>query len=507
MGRPRVLSRGPGAYECFLPAPDADSAPVLLLGVGPFPADAPVSGRKVFFVECPDFCAAMPDSWSRTRPAHWQETPPQAAPRLALFCSVWRYRQADRLFNAFWGPVLAATRAARLEAGRTASAQESEPWVLLPGNRNELLTHELGQALAECGLRVHRLPGSDLPAKLPDLLRQQRPALLLSINGRGLDAQGAVFHLLQVCNVPVVIWMVDNPWHILSSWSLPWWRKAVLCVTDAAYLPGLRRHGARHVLHLPLGAWMPPGRACGDPLQPLVFVGRSAFPNKQAFFAGLRPDATLMAEASALLAANPVRAGAPDFLWWAERLRVPLWPGKAVRRIGLGAETSSRQYRALWLRHAQRAGLTVFGDEGWKDLVPAQARAPFDLRPPLDYYAGLADVYASASYSLGLTSLLLPGALTQRHFDVWTAGGFLLTDATPGLEIFPAELVREISLESPCELERRLERLERDPALYRHLGAAWRACLARGHTLADRVDTLYGFVKQRGNPAKKNAGF
>ena len=40
-------------------------------------------------------------------------------------------------------------------------------------------------------------------------------------------------------------------------------------------------------------------------------------------------------------------------------------------------------------------------------------------------------------------------ALTQRHFDVWAAGGFLLTDRTPGLDIFPRELVEPIVLRPP----------------------------------------------------------
>jgi len=150
-----------------------------------------------------------------------------------------------------------------------------------------------------------------------------------------------------------------------------------------------------------------------------------------------------------------------------------LWPGTAVRQAGLGAETCSQWHRTLWLRAACELGLTVFGDEGWYALLASGGTRP-DIRPPLDYYGSLSGVYASARYSLNLTSLLLPSGLTQRHFDVWTAGGFLLTDSTPGLDIFPDELTAPIRLASFRDLPGVVDRLERDPALYRHLQIAWR---------------------------------
>ena len=79
------------------------------------------------------------------------------------------------------------------------------------------------------------------------------------------------------------------------------------------------------------------------------------------------------------------------------------------------------------------AGLVVVGDKGWKHhLPPGPPETP--LLPPVDYYTTLPGLYRAASYTFNVTSLLLPGGLTQRHFDVWRAGGFLLptvrTDST-----------------------------------------------------------------------------
>ena len=99
-------------------------------------------------------------------------------------------------------------------------------------------------------------------------------------------------------------------------------------------------------------------------------------------------------------------------------------------------------------------------------------------------------MYAHARYSLNVTSLLLPAGLTQRHFDVWMAGGFLLSDATPGLEIFPDELARPIRATHPARLCVQVERLEKDPLLRPHLAEAWRACLRQQHSYGARVRSL-----------------
>ncbi|MCL1984864.1 MAG: glycosyltransferase, partial [Betaproteobacteria bacterium] len=222
----------------------------------------------------------------------------------------------------------------------------------------------------------------------------------------------------------------------------------------------------------------------GTQVNPLVFVGRSSFPGRQNFFAASRlPPATLQDALALLQLPGPV----PDFHWWMRRLGIQSpWPGNAVRRAGLGAEECSLARRVQWLRAALPLGLTVHGDAAWRELLPELE----DLRPPVDYYATLPKLYAQARYSLNVTSLLLPSGLTQRHFDVWIAGGFLLTDATPGLEIFPAELWRETALPHPCRLEEAIARFENDAALRAHIQHAWKSCLLERHTYRHRIQYL-----------------
>lgn len=525
LGRARTLGPGPFA-PCCEGAGGAEAGPILFLGLGPDPAEARrlaaqrgAPGEPVYWVECPDFARQMPAAWAAAIPRAWIRLTPEQASPLAASAQVFRYAPALGLFSSFWGPVLAALEAARLRGGETTPCRAGgSRLALLPGTERDLLTIELEAAFRSNGFEPVRLaPPSvsrpdaawaDPPAavsptpafSLRELLRNERPALLLSVNLRGLDPEGRRFRLLRACGVPVAIWCVDNPWHLLSAVRLPWWKEAALFVTDASFMAPLREHGASFVRHLPLGAWRPDppeppdladqGGAApvspGGPLRPVVFVGRSAFPDRDRFFAGVRLPPPLWEQALSRLD-PPDPADLPHAHWWERALGVACcWPGAAVRAAGLGAERAAALRRALWLRAALSPGLTVFGDDGWRDLLPPGS----DLRPPLDYYKGLFDVYARARYSLNVTSLLLPAGLTQRHFDVWMAGGFLLSDATPGLDIFPPELVRPVRVTRPARLAAHVERLEKDPLLRRHLTEAWRACLRREHSYAARVRTL-----------------
>lgn len=489
LGRLQTLSRGRDAFQRLCGPQHGAEGRALLLGLGPNPAEAArmlADAPEVLWLECPDFTAAMDKAgpgWRAAIPAAWREISPQEAPQAARGRQVWAWRQGARLFSAFWGPVWGAARAETL---RGASPPTATRGVLLPGDESCLLHRELAEAFTAAGFAVHAETDFD---SLSHLLRQEKPALCFSVNLRGLDQGGEAFELLRACGVPTVLWFVDNPWHILSALRLPWWKGAELCVSDASFIECLLRAGARRVLHLPL-AFCPDMIRSASPKTlwtdgSLAFVGRAAFPARNRFFAAARTAQADMAAAQALLEAE----GRPDFHWWARRLGVPLWPGHGVRGVGLGAERCATAQRARWLRAALEQdprGLRVFGDkENWRTLLPEAP--PHIWRDAVDYYGALPDIYAAAPYTLNVTSLLLPAGLTQRHFDVWAAGGFLLSDATPGLDIFPAELVREIRLERPAALSATMVRLERDPSLRRHVSHAWRTHVLAEHGYAQRV--------------------
>ena len=161
-----------------------------------------------------------------------------------------------------------------------------------------------------------------------------------------------------------------------------------------------------------------------------------------------------------------------------------------MRTAGLGAEKCSENWRQHCLATiAAQTGTTIHGDSEWSRLVP-QAQ----LHSPVDYYSGLAKIYREASFSLNLTSLLLPHGLTQRHFDVWACGGFLLSDNTHGLSIFPEELCRAISFTAPEEIPGLIDTFQQNPDLKESLRRSWQDLILEHHTYTHRLKTILSHI-------------
>ncbi len=519
LGLPKSLPAGPEDFRTLCGPGDhdtgGDTRPVtLLLGLGPEPERLPDllahldcgPGLKAArYLECPELAAQYGASWPGRIPANFAAADPADVAALARSgARIILYAPGARLFPGYWGPLLAAAQVALF-----ASAPAPRPrLVWLPGGEGGLLRIELREALEALGYSV-RLTGDAGVADFRALLAEgECPELFFSVNFSGLDPLGEARHLLEAAGTRVAVWCVDNPLHLVSGLKSRFWTRLPLFVTDDWFVEPLQGLGAANVRHLPLAARardlenapLPPSPAWANLAGRLVFVGRSIFPGKDGFFAGCALPEAPWAEARTRLEAGrhpdlgqrpdfdrrPDFGSWPDFGWWLERLGVQsLWPGAEVRRAGYCAEETGRAWRTLCLgrAHTDLGLLTVFGDAGWRELLPEVA----DQRGFVDYYTALPDIAASAGACLNLTNPLLPHGLTQRHFDTWAAGGLLLTDATPGLGIFPAELTREITFRAPAEIAPRFRILTSSPALAAELKAAWRAELLRAHTYDHRM--------------------
>jgi hypothetical protein len=477
----RTLAGGKEAFETL----GIGDAPVFL-GLGPDPAVAVAlaGSRPAACIESPEFAAALGPDWDAQIPGHWPRLSPQdLTPQRIAASRFFFYRQNARLLPSFWGPILARIQLALLpRPDRLAKSRA----VILPHPANGLLEPEISRALGALGRPALPVCTGDCPAALAGLLGRQTPSCCLSINGAGLDDEGLATALLAEAGVALAIWFVDNPFHVLGRFRGTFWKHALLCVTDDSFLPALAALGAKRTMHLPLGAGnhffgAAPAPGLDDRA---VFVGRSAFAGRDTFFAGCRLPDGLAATARAMVAAGE----RPDFGWWTEKLGLPaLWPGKAARLAGYGAETASLTLRAAVLEAvAGAAPLTVYGDAGWRELLPAGVAR----HGPVDYYGALPGLYAGAGVSVNATSLLLPRGLTQRHFDVWAAGGCLVTDATPGLDLFPARLTAPIAAQRPGAAGTVAARLLAEPALRADLAGAWGEMMAAGHRYEHRMAAL-----------------
>ncbi len=420
-----------------------------------------------------------------------------------------------------------------------------QPVVILPGRPDGLLIRELEYAFSGegCHVRVtdpdtlaHTLPPTlvELAARSPRQADTQpdtvttpsAPVLFFSVNFQGLDPFGERYHLLRAAGVEVAAWCVDTPWHILSGCKAPYWKLLPLFVTDATFLPGLREAGARFVHHLPLatdpdlfslvssceknvrggpspavehskrpapGHTDPTGHPHAQPCTPpralsrsVVFVGRSEFPHRQRYFSGISSKPELREAALSLLA----RGERPDYHWWAKHApHVAMWPD-TPRQIGAGADDMTRHWRVACLEQAAACGLVVFGDTAWHTMVAGLQ----DLRPPVDYYTQLPAIYREAEVVLNITGMLLPGGLTQRHFDVWAAGGLLLTDWTPGLDIFPHQLTDAVCFHRAADIPFRVNHLRANPHHAASLRTLWREHILTNHTYRHRVRHIISTV-------------
>jgi len=454
---------------------------VIVTCPGPAPglcAPLLVGAGRVFRLVVPEFEEQMPAGWHAALPEDWEPVALGNAAGALRGRRILHYAPATRLFPSVYAPLLARARTAAETTPRTEA-------IWLPAPENGLVISEIADAARNRGLAPRLLP-QQLPAReLEHLLTRERPRLFLSVNFHGLDPYGENQARLEAAGVPVAVWSVDNPLHLLTAQKNLLWKRLPLFVTDDWFVEPLRELGA-DARHLPLAAspaFFGPGDACPDGAD-LLFVGRSAFPDRDRFFAASRIPGQLAREAQRM------HGRLAHFGWWRERLGLPLWPGNEVRTLGLGAETASAAWRRNCLAAlARETDLTVIGDEGWRDLIPG-----LKVDAPVDYYTGLAGRYRAASFTLNLTSLLLPHGLTQRHFDVWACGGFLLTDDSPGLDIFPQELTREVTFAEPAEAAEKLRALAASPARKHELRRNWQRLILGNHTYADRLHTILNAV-------------
>ena len=378
--------------------------------------------------------------------------------------------------------------------------------ILTPPAKGRLVLHEAVNAFRKSGCTVESRQEELLCAE--DLARmytlppersslEKHPDMFFSVNFHGLDKFGENFAILYGKGIPVAVWCVDNPWNLLSGLRTDFWKDTHLFVTDSSFIPSLKANGARRVSFLPLATdpdvFFPqkPVKSNRDSKKNLVFVGRSAFPDKERFFVGQSIPEDIRKESLARLWTGQ----RTDFSWWLEELNLetsPLWPGSTARKASLGAEESSLAWRAACLHEGTAMGLTLYGDAGWGTQFPADGAKKHtpELRQPLDYYTQLPAVYTDSPFSLNMMSFLLPQGVNQRHFDVWAAGGFCLMDDCQGLRLFPSDLTQPVTFRKPEEIPELVTYFKKNREEKTLLTAAWRSLILEEHTYAIRMQIL-----------------
>lgn len=482
-----TVSSAPGNFKTLKPG----STP-LFLGLGPDPGSLlkRLNYNNGYYIECPEFEQQMSRTWEESIPSALNKINPGCLSGVNLKdLKIILYLPGLKAFPTFWSKLLAGIRTGQ---HKTEASPSASPVIFVSGNEKSLLIPEICWEIDKLGMKPLLIPPETGPDDLQKMLGKIKPCMFISINLQGIDSYGENFALLRHLGIPAVMWMVDNPFHLLTRIKSRFWTLAHIFVTDHWFINPLRRLGAQRVYHLPLAAapgFFRPQIPQYDLLEGrAVFVGRSSFPENKSFFAAAVRHEDLETQAGKLIN----QGHRPDFSWWAKKLNVQFWPENKVRDIGLGADKSSRIWKKQFLEVlARKHPLTIFGDSGWKEFFPQG----FDIRAEVDYYGPLASIYSSARFIMNLTSMLLPWGLTQRHFDVWAARGFLITDKTQGLDIFPRDLVQEICFSNPEQMLSLIESINNNDKIKVQLTSEFRNLIKERHTYKNRLERIFNLLE------------
>ena len=487
LGLPCSISSAPGNFIKF-----RQGAVPVFLGLGPDPGVLMKMHPELdqfLYIECPELASQMGSGWDDLVPDNFIRLEPQqlVSGNMEKYGFI-LYMPGLKHFPEFWTDVLARIRLSSMVQHKNTDKQAS---VFIFGDQHTLLVPEICWETENLGFNPILVDPRLAADELSRLLKNNRPILAVSVNLRGMDSLGEKYALFQRLDIPVALWMVDNPFHLLTGIKGRYWARAHIFVTDDWFIDPLKTMGASRVYHLPLAAgpgfFRSTGKKDSELAGKTVFIGRSSFPGSKLFFAAASRNAQLESEALEIMS----QGLRPDFSWWSTKINAPMWPGNKVREMGLGAEHLGLVWKKMCLESfGGKNPLIVYGDKAWKKILPEW----ITIRPGVDYYGPLASIYSSAKYILNLTNMHLPGGLTQRHFDVWAAKGFLITDRTHGLKIFPRELAEEISFSTPSEMLELVARMDMDSSLRADLKSRFHSLIKSHHTYRHRLENMFNLL-------------
>ncbi|MDX9973748.1 MAG: glycosyltransferase [FCB group bacterium] len=357
------------------------------------------------------------------------------------------------------------------------------------------------RAAQRLGWEVRRVPvlmegalSRETLTELLEALADFRPDFLLMINLCGMDVHGLLARLLGDLQMPHVAWFVDNPRTILMGRKVYANEWSIAAAWDAEYLEYLREAGFGTVAHLPLAVDTALFNA--EPADswsfPTTFVGDSntALAERQWDLVKRRPqlaEAVTEAFATDLVTRENFAQGLGALLD-ANLLATLDDEDRRCAEYYFFTE-GTRRLRYGFVGALDNEGIVVRGDEGW---VGHCSR----LDAPLAYETELPLFYRACEINLNVTSIQMPRAVNQRVFDCPAAGGFLITDAQPDIELLfePGSEIMTYSSNEEC---RHLIRFFRgDPAIRREVVARARRRILAEHTYEHRLNTIAALVRE-----------
>jgi len=311
-------------------------------------------------------------------------------------------------------------------------------WLILfqPGRTLAGISRALGEALSLLEQEVFYLDISDLASEQIILqARKIQPRLILSPdNLLNHPLQNHLEELLAELKAWYLCWFVDHPFgfnpHLIPRES------SVIFCWDSAYLDQLKKFTKiERIYHLPLAGENNFKKKSTRAGWKVSFLGSLSYQN--SFLDDLLVSCPELFELAEFYLEKAKKSLSQDRLKLAQGIlsaKTGDWYQKLepfyqeVVKFALGYYADKQLRKAL--AEASPFRLTVFGDEGWKELGEK-----IDFQGAVDYSERF-EVYSKSELNLNLHQSQCRNGLNQRVYEVPLAGGFLITDFRAELEGF-----------------------------------------------------------------------
>lgn len=332
--------------------------------------------------------------------------------------------------------------------------------------------------------------------KVVEFFRDFEPDFIFTVDAGVVRNEPEFFDSL---GIPVVAWFVDDPFLAMNRNNII--DKFFAFSWDRAFVEPLRELGCAIAEYLPLGTnparfrRVPPDDpACLPYRCDVSFVGSSLSGNTYRRDRDDIDDAKLKAIFEESIERHSVPPHPPIAELMADIEKRDGVKVNAPNRHAMDfclAVQSMFLYRNRALGRAARFGPHIYGDEGWRDVVPAGT----EYRGPIDYMEDLKYLYSASKVNLNLSKSQLLTSVNQRVFDAPACGGFVLTDYREDAErLFDPD--SEIAVfRSYDEMEAKLEYFLGNDAERETRARMTRRRVLSEHTYAHRMKKILETIK------------
>ncbi len=374
--------------------------------------------------------------------------------------------------------------------------------MLFPRSRRGLIEDEIISAFNGAGIEVVETEsfhaGQIKTGEVFDMLNNIKPDMIFSINDDGSDPYSVVPLVCERADIPWGTWFVDDPRFIVSKHEKGLISKRHNFCWDISGIEACCELDLGNNILLPL-ATNPVQFQSGSPDESLkgrvVFVGKPCFGSEEKYFAPLynNPEALLIADTlrnEILARRKPPQVD--DVVRVIDGLGIEpdIFSQETMRRIpAFCLYRANIWYRTEGLKKISSLNPVVIG-EGWEGLLPPD----IELRRPVDYYSGLADVYCSDAVHLSFTHLQMRMFPNQRVFDIGASGGMIINEKLDGWNQLFGNLLDEVTYENFDELYEKTLFFLNNPKKRKDISMLLKEIVLSKHTYKHRLEKIFNSI-------------